>query len=121
MGYPHFMDQAGWYPFNQGSTIGQRGSEDGVIVRDEEHTLGARITLERSTPTAPFTITCGIYGWMVHTRFFSAKAEPDAEYDSMRDALASILQVVPEASEADDKRKMNCLHQGIDHFLERFP
>jgi hypothetical protein len=116
------MDWTAWYPFQEGSTIGQSGSEDGVVVRDEEeHPLGARVTLEGNTPTAPFTITCGIYGWMFHTRFFSAKAEADAEYESMRDALASILDVVPEASEAEEEEKMNRVHHAITAFLEKFP
>ena len=115
------MERTAWYPFQQGSTIGQSGSEDGVVVRDEEHPLGARVTLEGNTPTAPFTITCGIYGWMVHTRFFIAKAEADAEYESMLDALASILDVVPEASEAEEEEKMNRVHHAITTFLEKFP
>lgn len=115
------MDRTAWYPFHKGSTIGQSGSEDGIIVRDEQHPIGARITLERNTPTAPFTITCGIYGWMVHTRFFHAKTEADAEYESMRDALASILGVVPEAGKAEDVEKMNRVHQAITAFLEKFP
>jgi len=35
----------GWVPLDHGATIGQRGSENGIIVRDEEHELGARVTL----------------------------------------------------------------------------
>src|SRR5215471_20119996 len=115
------MERSAWYPFDQGSTIGQSGSEDGVIVRDDEHPVGARITLERNAPTAPFTITCGIYGWMVHTRFFRAEAESDAEYESMRDALASILDVVPEVSEVEEDEKVNRVDQAITAFLEQFP
>jgi len=121
VGYPRLMDRTAWYPFQEGSTTGQSGSENGVIVRDEEHPLGARVTLESDSATAPFTITCGIYGWMVHTRFFSAKGEADAEYDSMRDALASILALVPEASDADAEEKMNAVHHAIAAFLEKFP
>jgi hypothetical protein len=52
------------------------GSEGGTIVLDEEHGLGARITLEKDGAIAPFTITCGIYGWMAHTRFFSNLTRP---------------------------------------------
>jgi len=101
--------------------LGRPGSEGGVIVRDEEHALGARVTLECNTLAAPFTITCGIYGWIVHTRFFSAKAEADAEYESIRDHLTSILDVVPEASETEREEKMDPVHQAITAFLERFP
>ena len=67
------MDEDGtpaWHPFEDGASIGQAGSEGGVIVRDDEHPWGARITLERDGGFAPFALTCGIYGWMVHTRWF---------------------------------------------------
>jgi hypothetical protein len=36
--------------------------------------LTARITLERDGHQ-PFAITCGSYGWMVHTSFFSGEEE----------------------------------------------
>ncbi len=64
-----------WRPFNDGVTIGTEGSESGTIVRDQEHPLGARLTLERWGQTAPLAITCGVYGWMVHTRFFASEAK----------------------------------------------
>ena len=70
-----------WEPFDNGGTIGQEGSENGTIISDEEHLRGARITLERTTPTAPFAITCGVYGWMVHTRFVSTEAEAIAQFE----------------------------------------
>jgi len=63
-----------WHQFEDGATLGQKGSESGVILRDEEHPQEARITLERDTRTAPFAITCGIYGCMLHTRFSARKA-----------------------------------------------
>lgn len=119
--YPRFMDRALWHPFDQGSTIGQSGSEAGVIVRDEEHPLGARVTLERSTPAALFAISCGVYGWMVHTRFFRDEAEAEAEYQEMRDALTSILSTVPEASEAENREKMYPVYEAVASFVERFP
>ena len=65
-----------WQPFENGGTLGQIGSEEGIIVHDEEHSLGARISLERDTIVAPFAITCGIYGWMLHTRYFSSRTKP---------------------------------------------
>lgn len=48
-----------WYSFDEGRSIGLRGTEEGVIIRDDEHPEGARITLERDGRT-PFAITCGI-------------------------------------------------------------
>jgi hypothetical protein len=73
-----------WKPFDSGETIGQEGSENGTITRDEERLRGARITLERTTPTAPFAITCGVYGWMVHTRFFSIEADAIVQFEAMK-------------------------------------
>jgi hypothetical protein len=59
------ISMAVWYPLHN---IGQKGSEEGIIPRDEEHPQEARIHLERDTRNAPFAITCGIYGCMMHTR-----------------------------------------------------
>ena len=56
-----------WVAVENGATIGTLGSEGGVIERDEEHADGARITIEQGGTIAPYSITCGIYGWMFHT------------------------------------------------------
>jgi hypothetical protein len=80
-----------WCPFEHGTTIGQRGSEEGFILRDEEHGRGARITLEQDTIIAPFAITCGIYGSMFHTAFASSEAEAVGKYDEMKVWLDQML------------------------------
>jgi hypothetical protein len=80
-----------WYPFENGATLGQKGSEEGIIFRDEEHPQEARITLERDTRAAPFAITCGIYGCMMHTRFFSLETEATSQYEEMKTALSALL------------------------------
>lgn len=83
-----------WRPFEDGATVGRRGSEDGIIHRDEEHDAGARITLERGcSHGVPFAVTCGIYGWFFHTRLLGSEAE--AEFPAMRDGLAAILDIIP--------------------------
>jgi len=111
----------GWYAFDRGKSIGQQGSEDGIIVRDEEHSDGARITLERDGQAAPFAITCGIYGWMVHTRFFDTEFEAQAEFESMRAELARILATLPLAADPDIDAKERVASQLISEFAERFP
>jgi hypothetical protein len=80
-----------WSQFDHGATIGQRGSEDGIILRDEEHSRGARITLERDTAHAPFAITCGVYGSMVHTAFAGGEIEANGKYDEMKVWLEQML------------------------------
>jgi hypothetical protein len=80
-----------WHAFENGKTLGRKGSERGETIRDEECDPGARITLERDADVAPFAITCGIYGWMVHTRFFETEDEASAEYDKMKESLFEIV------------------------------
>jgi hypothetical protein len=104
-----------WEPFDGGATVGQRGSEDGVIFRDEEHKLGARITLERDCAHGvPFAVSCGIYGWFFHTRFVGSEAE--AEFPAMMEGLEAILDTIPRvedpAADAKAPRKnklANCV------------
>lgn len=95
-----------WHKFQDGSSIGREGSEGGVIVLDEEHADGARITVERGGH-APWSITCGVYGSMVHTRLFTDRVEAMAEVDPMKRGLGAIL------SEDDDGR--------FSEFVARFP
>ncbi len=113
------MSESSWHAFEDGNTLGQPGSEEGTIARDEEHDLGARITLERDARVAPFAITCGIYGWMVHTRFFDAEVEAEAEYGQMRSAIAALLEAAEQAAGVDGGRKV--LMDGVSGLVERFP
>lgn len=109
------MPASDWHPSEGGATLGQVGSEEGIVVRDEEHPLGARITLERATSVAPFAITCGIYGWMMHTRFFSSDAEAGTQYDLMKTSLSELL----EAADVDGGRQV--MYDGIDEFIGAYP
>ncbi|SDL92220.1 Protein of unknown function [Pedobacter sp. ok626] len=60
-----------WSDFENGWTIGKKGSENGTILIDMEHSRGARVTLEKDCSNIPFAITLGIYGLMFHTHFES--------------------------------------------------
>ncbi|MGB0064786.1 MAG: hypothetical protein WBP85_10115 [Terracidiphilus sp.] len=113
------MADSSWQPFENGSTLGQTGSEAGTIMRDEEHVLGARISLERDTRVAPFAITCGIYGWMLHTRFFGSQQEAETQYDAMKQALAALLEAAEKTAESDGGRHV--LLAGVTTFVETFP
>ncbi len=113
------MADSSWQPFENGSTLGQTGSEAGTIMRDEEHVLGARISLERDTRVAPFAITCGIYGWMLHTRFFGSQQEAETQYDAMKQALAALLEAAEKTAESDGGRHV--LLAGVTTFVEMFP
>lgn len=104
------MLNASWHPVDDGATLGQMGPEGGIIIRDEEHTEGARITLERRGSIAPFSITCGVYGVMFHTRFFADEAEGQGAYALMKPGLASVAE--GDASDAS---------AGASAFVTRFP
>jgi hypothetical protein len=106
-----------WHLFNSGDTVGQKGSACGETIRDEEHALGARITLEQNTNIAPFAITCGIYGWMVHTRFFGAEDEAIAEYDKMTSAISDIIKPFSDPVYVDRR----ATEKAIEAFVETFP
>ena len=97
------------------------GSEGGTIVLDEEHGLGARITLEKDGAIAPFAITCGIYGWMFHTRFFSSLDEATQAYEVMKPELVTILEAIPFSSDPEVKEKSARVSKAISDFVDRFP
>jgi hypothetical protein len=106
-----------WKPFDNGSTLGLKGSESGETTRDEEHVQGARITLEKNGNIAPFAITCGIYGWMVHTRFFVTEDEAVAEYDKMKASLSEIVEWFSDPN-CDDRR---ATEKAMEAFVETYP
>lgn len=110
-----------WHPYDGGQTIGQRGSEDGVILRDEEHELGARITLERECISSSAAITCGVYGWFFHTRFFKTEAEGEAEFADMKNGLAGILDVIPFADNPNLDARCALVGDAISQFVNGFP
>jgi hypothetical protein len=114
-------DAAPWQPFDDGRTIGTPGSESGTILCDDEHADGARITLERNGSVAPFAITCGIYGWMMHTRFFGEEAQARQAYDDMKQALDDIIRSIPLESDRERDTGMKDTARRIAEFVARFP
>lgn len=114
---PSFIAEMTWRRFDDGNSLGGIGSERGVILRDDEHLGGARITLERDGATAPFSITCGVYGWMVHTRFFGNEVEAQDAFSAMTVGLTELM-----ASQAmADGEDLSEMTDVIGTFVERFP
>ena len=77
-----------WIDYKGGFTVGEKGSEDGVILKDQEFDESCRITLERCPKY--HAITCGIYGAMVHTVFCSPE-EAEITFDEMKKELGKFL------------------------------
>jgi hypothetical protein len=103
-----------------GSSIGKLGSEGGAVVADESHDDGARITLERSTRLAPFAITCGVSGWLVHTRFFELEVEARSQFDAMKLALARMTQAVKSVDDVQPN-DTSLIGRLCREFVEEFP
>lgn len=80
----------GWHEVENGSSIGTIGSENGIIIRDEEYESYCRITLEKGGHT-PYGITCGIYGLMAHTAFASNEQDALAMYNAMKAELQQFI------------------------------
>jgi hypothetical protein len=106
-----------WRPVDDGATIGQRGSENGVVILDEEHELGARITLERECRSIPFAITCGIYGWMFHTKYLGADEDGLAEVERMKAGLDRIIDMIPTKDDPDGDEKCARVCDAIEAFV----
>lgn len=79
---------------------------------DEEHPLGARVTLEEGGATGPWSITCGIYGAMAHTIFLSSEDEGRATVVRVKAHLEAILAM---SGESDD-----ALYAAITKFVDTF-
>jgi hypothetical protein len=107
---------ANWIAYDGGKTIGGVGSENGVILEDEEYDAGARITLERGAEVAPFAITCGGYGLFLHTRFLSTEDETRSEYAEMKVELARMVDL-----SASDGVSDGAMMEAAGRFVERFP
>jgi len=103
-----------WHAYGNGTSTGMKGSEGGIIVLDEEHSDGARITLEQGGHTAPWAITCGVYGLMVHTRFFADRTTAEAEYEAMKPTLHAIVSQFGAVGLAEQGRMPR-------NFVDQFP
>jgi hypothetical protein len=112
--------ETNWSDYDEGYSVGTVGANGGAIVRDEEHESGARITLEEESSFAPFAVTCGIYGWMFHTRYFADETEASNEYDRMKDDLSEILAKIA-AEEDQDEETQNKIVEEIELFVEKYP
>ena len=97
------------------------GSDGGAVLADEEHGWGARITLEQPGVMAAFGITCGIYGWMVHTRAFTNIGDAQSGYEAMKTDLDIIMEMIPARSDPEVERKMDAVTVAISAFVDKFP
>jgi len=110
-----------WQAFDGGSTRGGRGSEEGRIVVDDEYEGSARITLEEGCRAAPLAITCGLYGWLVHTRFFSDEGEAQRAFADMKGALVELIRLATVGDGDNEAEVVRRTSEAVRQFVERYP
>ena len=103
-----------WFAYKDGRSIGSVGAEGGEILRDEEHEAGARVTLKRGTSYV--SVSCNVYGWLDHTRFFGSVTEAQREYILMKSFLGNMVENILLAGKSDLK-----MWEAIAEFVRRFP
>ena len=113
-------EAAAWYPYKEGQTLGLPASENGIVIRDEEYSEGALVTLERDSPTAPFAITFGLYGLMVHTCYFSTLADAQQAFEEIKTALGKMADMIPYDDDPEAYEKMEPVFEMIRQLVQRF-
>ena len=103
-----------WVVYEQGSTLGTRGSEEGTIIRDEDYDNESHITLEENARAIPFAITCWIRNWLVHTRYFGDRIVAQQSYEEMKQELARIVELIRNLDDPE-------VGPLLDEFVKRFP
>jgi len=103
-----------WLPYNQGRSIGVKGSEGSKIIRDEEHPLGARMTIKQGQDYV--SVSCTISGKIDHTRFFKEMSAAEQEYSTMKKEMTRVISAISTAKSADIK-----VWEAISEFVARFP
>jgi hypothetical protein len=102
-----------WLSYDDGRSIGRISSEGGMILLDDEHQSGGRITLKRSDKYV--SVSCNIYKWIDHTRFFGTVTDAEREYKSMKMALGEVITMI--ASNSPEIK----VWEAISEFVRRFP
>jgi len=103
---------ASWIAFEDGKSIGSSGSENGMIIKDEEFENSARITIEKDGQISPFSITMGIYGLTFHTNFYSTfeKADDDFQWFKLKiEEILNLFEIKEEKRDSDWNGKHNQL------------
>ena len=107
---PNLENEKDWKIFENGNTLGNKGSEGGTIISDFENVNGARITVERECRNIPFAITFGIYGTMFHTHY-------EGDDVSANEYLGRMIQKINDFFElykADEEHRNSTWHNSFN-------
>ncbi|WP_224363025.1 hypothetical protein [Hyalangium versicolor] len=113
-------EDASWKPYEAGSTLGLSGSQGGTITWDEQYAGQVRLTLEQDESRSFHAITCGVSGWLLHSRFFGSAPEAFAAFEELRPALVELWAQLPKGGPGSptEARAGGPL---LAAFLARFP
>jgi hypothetical protein len=111
-----------WFAHEDGASVGERGGEGGLILRDEEfgddETDDARLTLERLTDENTFALTAVVYGWMHHV--WRVTHEADAAFAEAKSNLESLAALLPYEDDHNIEEKARRLNAAVEDFAARF-
>jgi len=103
-----------WQLYKEGTTIGTNTPLGDVILMDEVHSDGARLTIKRSSKYV--SVSCSINKWIEHTRFFNTVRDAKREYIAMKPVLVEITDLLQTA----DVNQLK-VWEAISNFVRRFP
>ncbi len=101
-----------WTIYDDGKTIGAQSPENAIILADEAHEGGARITLKRGENY--LSVSLKIHGWIDHTYFAAADLDAQREYRNMRSAALPLLELI--AAQANEIK----VWEAVAEFVRRF-
>lgn len=103
-----------WLPYNDGATIGTEGPQGDVILMDDVHVDGARMTIKRGVKYV--SVSCNINNWINHTRFFDKLRDAKREAAVMKISILEVTDLLktPEINQIK-------IWEAISNFVRRFP
>jgi len=105
-----------WNSFENGKSLGTEGSEKGVIIRDEEYSQGARITLEKGK-TPPYSITYGVYGLMCDTKFYGDIETAEKKFEIIKYKIAKLIDKYPDEHDDSYDKKMDIIYKLMEELV----
>ncbi|MCH2231400.1 MAG: hypothetical protein MK105_13770 [Crocinitomicaceae bacterium] len=118
---PNKIQIIGWSEYDEKESIGTTGTENGKIIKDIEHSDGARITLEKDCGNIPFAITIGIYGLIFHTVYLSYFYEADDLIQQLKSIIEEIFNLYNCPEEQRDEEWHNKHDEFVNQIVEAGP
>ena len=83
-----------WIAYKNNETLGKRGSQDGIIIFDEELPNNCRLTIEKMNDGSYIRI-CDIYADSFRFSFFSDESEALKSSEELKKEIAEWIHLYP--------------------------